>query len=514
MPIVDGASRRPRREVVTQWWEVLVVAALALGVFAVHDVGYALRHPFWLDEAWVAASVRAPVGQVLQFVHAAAPVGFSVALRFEPFGFEQGLRMLPLLFAAGAVVAGYLLGKELRLHGVLGGVLVGGTVLFLPAMLVRNDLKQYTAEAFFALLLVYLLARLESSWSRHRLAAITLASAIGMLFANAMPFTALAVFGSLAVVATSQRRWDRLREIAVAGSVAAAAMVAIYIATLSTVRGDDVVAYWEPFYLPTDHGISGAWGFVRARGVALAPSLGTSNVALIIGMVLVGLATLVWLKRTALALCVPLLIVGVATASALRLYPFLDLRTSTFWLVLLAALMAVGFAGIVTALARHQRLVALAVLVAGVATYVYAASPQFRAHTIPDEDVRAQVRYVERHRKPDDVVLVSYPATFGTAYYAKEWEPVFRRGPGTLYEVTFPGREHVIAVQGREQHNIDRSFLRARREAESTGASAIWIIRSHVSSAEELAWQEALGARVGIVNVGPEPLVIYRPGPP
>ena len=218
-----------------------------------------------------------------------------MALRFEPFGFEQGLRMLPLLFAAGAVAAGYLLGKELRLHGVLGGVLVGGTVLFLPAMLVRNDLKQYTAEAFFALLLVNLLARLNRAGA-GTLAAITLASAVGMLFANAMPFTALAVFGcSPSWRRRSARGTDS--EIAVAGSLATAAMGAIYVATLSTVRGDDVVAYWEPFYLPTDQGISGAWDFVRAHGVALAPSLGTSNVALIIGMVLVGIATLVWLER-------------------------------------------------------------------------------------------------------------------------------------------------------------------------------------------------------------------------
>ena len=45
--------------------EVALVVVLALAVFVVHDVGYMLHHPFWLDEAWVAlvdpgADPRAP----------------------------------------------------------------------------------------------------------------------------------------------------------------------------------------------------------------------------------------------------------------------------------------------------------------------------------------------------------------------------------------------------------------------------------------------------------------------
>jgi hypothetical protein len=35
--------------------------AAGLSVLAVHNVTYILRIPFWLDESWVAASVRAPL---------------------------------------------------------------------------------------------------------------------------------------------------------------------------------------------------------------------------------------------------------------------------------------------------------------------------------------------------------------------------------------------------------------------------------------------------------------------
>jgi hypothetical protein len=37
---------------------------LACSALIVHDVGYMLSAPFWVDEAWVAVSTRAPLGQL------------------------------------------------------------------------------------------------------------------------------------------------------------------------------------------------------------------------------------------------------------------------------------------------------------------------------------------------------------------------------------------------------------------------------------------------------------------
>jgi hypothetical protein len=78
------------------------VLVLGLLVLVVHDVGYLLRQPFWIDEAWVAVSTRFPLSQ-LPATTSATPIGWSVVLRIFSLGGNQTSRLLPLAFAAAAV---------------------------------------------------------------------------------------------------------------------------------------------------------------------------------------------------------------------------------------------------------------------------------------------------------------------------------------------------------------------------------------------------------------------------
>ena len=75
-------GRRLHLAGLADWLLALVVG---LSVLAVHDVGYILRAPFWLDEAWVAATVRAPLGMVGSLT-SSTPIGFTLLLRLVPFG--------------------------------------------------------------------------------------------------------------------------------------------------------------------------------------------------------------------------------------------------------------------------------------------------------------------------------------------------------------------------------------------------------------------------------------------
>ena len=105
-----------------RWYEVVIVAVLAGSVFAVHDLTYALRRPFWLDESWVALSTRAPISR-LTLLTSSTPIGFSALLRAVPGTGDQRYRVIPLLFAVGTVVVAYLLGRQLRPASVLTGCL-------------------------------------------------------------------------------------------------------------------------------------------------------------------------------------------------------------------------------------------------------------------------------------------------------------------------------------------------------------------------------------------------------
>ena len=155
--------------------EALLVAVLAGLVFAVHDVPWVLSEPFWNDENWVVVSTRLPLADVPSHT-STTPIGFTLLLRTIRWGGDERFRLLPLLFSSASVVAAYALARAAgwrdRREAVLAGVLAGGAALLVPTALVRNDLKQYTAEAFAALFVLVLCARVERDRSPRSLAVL------------------------------------------------------------------------------------------------------------------------------------------------------------------------------------------------------------------------------------------------------------------------------------------------------------------------------------------------------
>ncbi len=159
LPLLRG--RRPDSLVKAASWrggiaarpyliDICLAVVVGLAVLLVHDVPYMLHHSLWVDEGWVADSVRARITLVPSMT-SSTPLGWSLLLRLVPFGGPQRLRLVPLGFTMLAAAAGYLFGRELRLTRFATGILTGAAVLLAPAMLLRDDLKQYTAEAFACL---------------------------------------------------------------------------------------------------------------------------------------------------------------------------------------------------------------------------------------------------------------------------------------------------------------------------------------------------------------------------
>jgi hypothetical protein len=73
-------------------WAVLLAAL----TFVVHDVARIIDQSYWLGEAWVADSTRAPLADAPQLT-SSSPLGWTVALRLVIFGGPQRHRLLPLL---------------------------------------------------------------------------------------------------------------------------------------------------------------------------------------------------------------------------------------------------------------------------------------------------------------------------------------------------------------------------------------------------------------------------------
>jgi hypothetical protein len=507
-----GSSRWQRRGVI----HACLAAVVGLSVLLVHDVPYLLHHPFWLDEAWVADAVRARLGLVPS-LSSSTPVGWTFLLRLVPFGGPERLRLVPLAFAMLAAAAGYLFGRELRLTRFATGILTGAAVLLSPALLIRDDLKQYTAEAFACVLVWLLVARLENEWRLRRLAAIAVTASAGMLFANTVIFVGVAAMASLGLECLVRRHFRRLAAIVAASAVMLGAGLAIYAELIRPQITQNLVSYWAPHYMPTTSW-SAAFSFLNQQLHHLGPYLGFGSLIVDAVLVLAGVAALVWLGRPALAAMFPLTLAVVIAASGARKYPFGDPRTSTFWLVAAPLVMAVAVAAAGRLAARIDRRAALAVAAAALAVWVPFTDAYIWSHLLPGtEDVRSEVAYLDAHLRHGDVVIVSYAASYAFAYYYPQAEPSFvpdTEGPNA-HVPAYPNVPWIIVMQNRQAADVSNALAAARAEiaAEPAGARGrIWIIRSHLQSAEITAWQQDLAPdRVSAIDVGADPILLYVP---
>ena len=519
---VPGQEGRDRRAAVT---DIFLAVVVGLAVLVVHDVPYLLHHPFWLDEAWVADTVRAPIG-LTRSLASSTPLGWTYLLRLVPFGGAQRLRLVPLAFAMLAAAAGYLFGRELRLSRFATGILTGAAVLLAPAMLVRDDLKQYTAEAFACLVVWVLVARIENQWRLRRLIAIAATASLGMVFANTVIFVGVAAMACLGLECLLRREYRRLAEVAVAGAGMLVVALVVYVTLIRPQVTPNLVTFWDPFYMPTASA-SAAVSFLHLQLLQLAPYMGFPLLADVL-VVLAGIAALAWLRRPALAALLPVTLVIVIAASAAREYPFGDLRTSTFWLVTVPLLMAVAVAaaGQLAAMACRHMLgdrparwtLAVPVVVAalGLAAWVPATDGYIRSHSIPNEDVRSEVNYLDSHFRHGDVVIVSYAASYAFAYYYPLANPTFRADPvGPNAHIPEYTAAWIVVAPNRRAVDVANALAAARAKiaAEPSGTRGrIWIIRSHLQRAEIRAWRKDLaGDRVSTIRVGRDPILLYVP---
>jgi hypothetical protein len=467
--------------------------------------------------------VRARIG-LTPSLASSTPVGWTFLLRLVPFGGAQRLRLVPLAFAMLAAAAGYLFGRELRLTRYATGVLTGAAVLLSPAMLVRDDLKQYTAEAFACVVLWVLVARIENEWTLRRLVALAATASLGMLFANTVIFVGVAAMACLALECLVTRHYRRLTQVALAGAGMLVVAFVIYATLIRPQVTTGLVAYWDPFYMPTTSA-SAAVSFLHLRLDELAPYMGFPLLADVL-LVLAGIAALAWLRRPALAALFPVTLVIAIAASGARKYPFGDLRTSTFWLVAAPLLMAVAVAAaahLAAAAARRASrdrwagwalLTPLVVAALALAAWVPATDSYIRSHDIPNEDVRSEVTYLDSHFRRGDVVIVSYAASYAFAYYYPP-NPSFPAGDGPNgHIVAYPKLPWMVVLPQRHPADLVDGLAEARAKiaAEPAGARGrIWIIRSHQTKTEVRIWRRLLaGQPVQVIKVGRDPIVLYR----
>jgi hypothetical protein len=390
-------------------------------------------------------------------------------------------------------------------------------MLLVPAMLIRDDLKQYTADACFAMLALACVSRLERNWSRSALIVLSVVTWGGMLFSDVVAFVGAAAFAAVCVVHLARRAWRRLAEAVLAGVITAGLMAAIYKVFDSRAKISNLVEspHFQYYYVPLNEGLRPALSFIHENFSTVISQFGLGPDWLVVLLYGAGVVTLFRVGRPVTAVAVAALWPEMVVISALKLYPFMDSRTSTGLYAVSAVVAAVGVAGICALLRSYFRgSLAVGLAALAVAGFTASAYPDIRSHLIPDEDVRDQVSYVEAHAASTDVILVNLNSSFNFAYYWKLDRPAREATTvlDQLYEPYYPSQPRIVMAANRDRTQVDDALAKALAQSKARSCAPIWFVASHVDTSEAAYWAAALQQdHLTATPVGGDGLSVIRP---
>jgi len=418
-------------------WRALAVAVAAAGLaLRWSELGtYGLSN----DEAWVGLATRVDGFAQARLAIAMTPVGWAALVKLASLGSsELALRLVPFAFGGLTMVVAWRAGRRFAGHE-LGGVLALAVVAFDPlGIAYARILKQYTAEAFFALLAIDRAAAWAACPRRSALVTLALVLTLGTLFANAQLFLGPPICAALLVVAA--RRGDRrtLVDVAAMTAVVGIANAVVYRALLAPRLPAVTDAYWAAqVYLPPNP-LAAARIIWERLGWTLRASLGAAGFP--VGMVALALASLRPRTRPT-GLVLALLLAELAVLSMLHVVAVSQPRILLFLTSALGAFAGAAIAALVVrADGPAMRIVAGLAFALLVVDFARVHAWRTLAHATQLEDAGPLVREFERDAGPNDALLLHERSLFVYGFYQRA-TPVLDPMPlsvGYLPRVTDP----------------------------------------------------------------------------
>ena len=454
-------------------WRPVTIGA---GVLLLAGVALWLRYSslgitsLWLDDAWVADGARvSTIGDTIR-TGVTSP-GFSLIYRGWASLFGHGAttaQVLALLFGVMTPVALFLVGLERRLP-VYAALMAGALVAIAPAHIQYSTrLKQYTAEALGATLVLWAAWRvLDRATDGRRWALLTGIAIVASLTSSIGAITAcssLAVCFAVALLARPRRIRPALVATCVYGLVVGAWVL---MAVRPNVASARLTEYWRRRFL---NGSGFAGGLIdRLEGVARGfQSLDT---LVVLAVVLIA-AALVLVRRPLVgSLLLAPTVVAIALC-ALTIVPLGTRRTDIYLFPSYALLIAVAVSELASLVPGRGSLIGAATIAAAVWMVANAASAT--AYPYPDENLTPLVHLVEQRRQPGDAVVV-YPKAqyaYGLATrYPIATRPDRSAGPGWVVEVHGPGIVVLRPPRARWAPQLDDLTY---------GSKSIWVVGSHL----------------------------------
>lgn len=395
--------------------------ALIFGVAVYFRLYHLGGRNLWTDEAWVALAAMMPSArEALAARQSTPPLYLLTVWAMVQLGghSEWVLRGLSFLFGVGTLWLIWRLSR--MLVEVPAALLALTAVAFSPIMVYYSkELKQYSGDAFFAVLVLWLAEGLRSHQGRGGWLALALAGVVGLGFSPPLIFT-LPVAGAVLWVSLPQDHRPRLAWL---GGVWLLAFAAIFFLFIRQEVDPELVEYWSQDFpdfsglVPFCRWLGSAlyryfWYFLGEWGVIWGPLLLAAGMVALVGR---GRA------RALFYLAGPLLLAF--GAACLHRYPFMahygGSRLMLFSApVLYLIVLAGGWAVFAWLWRRRQRWLALALtglllvalhLRAGIREDLYPLNNR--------EEIQPLVAYLEANLQPQDLVYVYYFAVPPFKYY-------------------------------------------------------------------------------------------------
>jgi 4-amino-4-deoxy-L-arabinose transferase-like glycosyltransferase len=402
------------------WALVVLVVIFAVGIyFRFSDLS---GRNLWTDEAWVGlAALQATPAAALAAGQSTPPLYIlSVwAVARVLGGSEPALRLVSFLLAVGTLFLFWALVRSLV---NLPTSLISLAALAVSPVMVYygKELKQYSGDAFFAVLIFYLAERLRAQKGAGGFALLALAGVLGLGFSPPLVFI-LPVAGAMLWLSLPRHR----ARLALLGLIWGLGFLAYYLLFIRGRLDPNLVEYWTEiaafpdfsglaaFFLWLGRGLyEYFWYFLGEWGLYWGPPL-----------LLIGALTLISWRRGRLVLYLlgPLLLA--LAAATLHRYPFMA-RCGGSRLMLFSApfLYLVAAAGAVTVFfeiwQRRQHLVALALAGVLLAALHPVQNLKENLHPLNNrEQIHPLLGALACLLKPGDLVYVYYFAVKPFEYY-------------------------------------------------------------------------------------------------
>jgi hypothetical protein len=417
--------------------------------------------PLWCDEAWAALTAAdLSYGGLLTQTDVPLPPLFGVALKAAgqiPASAELTLRLLPAVCGVLLLPLTYLAVRALRMPRTIA---LGATGLCASSILlvtVSRQAKQYSVEAFFAVLMAWLVLEFRRRGPSERRRALFAAIVLVCLLAPWLGYGAVFPLFVLALMPGVLPRRGPMGGRRPGATVAALAALAVSFACLWLVaaRGQadhaPLVEYarrWciEPLSLHSwlraagNGSVASAclffpmeWFFASTEGLQ---ALGMWTLAGLI-WVLAGMGLYCWPSSTRREMAWWLLgsWLALVIAAALGRYPFGLTRMMAFVVPPTAIAVTAGIVGLARALSLHATGRTAPALVAsvwlGAVPAVYMLRVPLQYCYIPYHDFPRLLQILERERRPGEWVFVDVTAVAPVRYYAPDIPPPLWFAPVT-----------------------------------------------------------------------------------